>query len=175
AVGNAQRQVIVAQPGRDERPLVPITFDGPLPKPTGDRDQIRRDLESAGYAIAADIFSAGQAREMRDFLAAEIDREEAVDEERVRRFFTDADDRNRRLSGALLVNRHRWFREILEHPLAREITREVLGPQTLNESYLVHSYGANVTRPGSVAQPIHRDRSGAIPPSAGPAQTRFIW
>lgn len=175
AVGNSKRQEIREMPAVDPRPMKPLEFDGALPQPTKDMGQIKADLARAGYAIAADVFSKDTAREMRDFLAAEIDREETIDENRVRRFYTDADDLNRRLSGSQLVNRHKFFRNILEHPLALQITRDILGPQTLNESYLVHSYGANVTRPGSVAQPIHRDRSGAIALSAGPAQTRFIW
>lgn len=175
AVGNAKKQVTRDMGGGDKRPVKPLEFDGPLPQPTKDRDQIRADLDRAGYAIAAEMFSTAKAREMRDFLAAEIDREEAIDEERVRRFYTDNDDLNRRMSGAQLVNRHPFFRDILEHELPLHITREILGPQTLDESYLVHSYGANVTRPGSAQQGIHRDRSGAIPLSAGAAQTRFIW
>ena len=175
AVGNAKRQVVNDMPGGDQRPIKPLAFDGPLPQPTTDLEQIRADLSRAGYAIAAEVFTRDTAREMRDFLAAEIDREEQQDEERVRRFYTDNDDLNRRMSGALLVNRHKFFRDILEHPLPLQLTRELLGPQTLNESYLVHSYGANVTRPGSAAQAIHRDRSGNVPLSAGAAQTRFIW
>jgi ectoine hydroxylase-related dioxygenase (phytanoyl-CoA dioxygenase family) len=175
AVGNAKKQVIQNMGGEDTRPVKPLEFDGPLPRPTTDRDHIRADLDRAGYAIAADVFTRDKAREMRDFLAAEIARDEAIDEERVRRFYTDTDDLNRRMSGTELVNRHPFFRDILEHELPLQITRELLGPQTLNESYLVHSYGANVTRPGSAQQAIHRDRSGAVPLSAGAAQTRFIW
>lgn len=175
AIGNATKQVMQDMSGGDTRPVKPLEFDGPLPQPTRDRDQLRADLDRAGYAIAADMFPIAKAREMRDVLAAEIAREEAIDEDRVRRFYTDNDDLNRRMSGSQLVNRHPFFREILEHELPLQITREILGPQTLDESYLVHSYGANVTRPGSVQQGIHRDRSGAIPLSAGPAQTRFIW
>lgn len=175
AVGNAKKPINQSQGGADQRPIKPLEFDGPLPQPTTDMGQIRADLDRAGYAIAAEMFTTAKAREMRDFLAAEIDREEAIDEERVRRFFTDNDDLNRRMSGALLVNRHPFFRDILEHKLPLQLTREILGPQTLNESYLIHSYGANVTRPGSAQQAIHRDRSGAIPLSAGATQTRFIW
>lgn len=175
AVGNAKKQVTKNMGGVDTRPVKPLEFDGPLPKPTTDRDQIRADLDRAGYAIAAEVFTKEKAREMRDFLAAEIARDEAIDEERVRRFYTDNDDLNRRMSGAQLVNRHPFFRDILEHELPLQFTKELLGPQTLNESYLVHSYGANVTRPGSAQQGIHRDRSGAVPLVAGAAQTRFIW
>jgi len=175
AVGNAKRRQMPGMAGADQRPVKPIDFDGPLPRPTSDMNQIRADLDRAGYAIAADVFSADKAREMREFLCAEIARDEAIDEERVRRFYTDNDDLNRRMSGAELVNRHKFFRDILEHELPLQITKEVLGPQTHNESYLIHSYGANVTRPGSAQQGIHRDRGGNVPLSAGAAQTRFIW
>ncbi|GLV30483.1 hypothetical protein TomTYG75_29980 [Sphingobium sp. TomTYG75] len=175
ATGNAKRQVTHNMGAMDTRPVKPLEFDGPLPQPTKDMDQIRADLDRAGYAVAAEVVSKDKAREMRDFLAAEIAREEAIDEERVRRFYTDNDDLNRRMSGCHLMNRERFFRDILEHELPLQLTRELLGPQTLDESYLVHSYGANVTRPGSAQQGIHRDRSGAMPLSAGAAQTRFIW
>jgi len=160
--------------GADTRPVKPIDYAGPLPRPTTDPAQLRADLENAGYAIAADVFT-DKAKEMRDFLAAEIARDEAIDEERVRRFYTDSDDLNRRMSGAQLINRHKFFRDILEHDLPLQITKELLGPQTHDESYLIHSYGANVTRPGSAQQAIHRDRGGNVPLSAGAAQTRFIW
>ena len=136
----------------DTRPVKHLEFDGPLPQPTKDMDQIRADLDRAGYAIAA---ACGYV----DYTP----------------FHTDNDDLNRRMSGCHLMNRERFFRDILEHDLPLQITRELLGPQTLDESYLVHSYGANVTRPGSAQQGIHRDRSGAVPLSAGAAQTRFIW
>ncbi len=56
----------------DTRPVKPLEFDGPLPQPTTDMDQIRADLDRAGYAIAAEVVSSSKAREMRDFLAAEI-------------------------------------------------------------------------------------------------------
>jgi ectoine hydroxylase-related dioxygenase (phytanoyl-CoA dioxygenase family) len=174
AVGNARRLEVRAMAGADTRPVKPIDYTGPLPRPTTDPGQLRADLENAGYAIAADVFT-DKAKEMRDFLAAEIARDEAIDEERVRRFYTDSDDLNRRMSGAQLINRHKFFRDILEHDLPLQITKELLGPQTHDESYLIHSYGANVTRPGSAQQAIHRDRGGNVPLSAGAAQTRFIW
>lgn len=175
AVGNAKKQVMRDMGAADTRPIKALEYDGPLPSPTSDMNEIRADLQRAGYAIAANVITSQKAEEMRRFLADEITREEALDEERVRRFYTDNDDLNRRMSGSQLVNRHPFFRDILEHELPLQITKEILGPQTLNESYLVHSYGANVTRPGSAQQGIHRDRSGAIPLSAGAAQTRFIW
>lgn len=175
AVGNAKRQMMPQMAQADTRPLKPLEFDGPLPRPTTDIDEIRADLDRAGYAIAAEVISTQTAKDMRAFLAEQIAKDEAEDEERVRRFYTDNDDLNRRMSGAQLVNRHKFFRDILEHSLPLQLTKELLGPQTHEESYLIHSYGANVTRPGSAQQAIHRDRGGNVPLSAGAAQTRFIW
>jgi len=175
AIGNAKRQVLRDMAAADARPVKPLNFDGPLPAPTKDMDQIRADLDRAGYAIAADVFSADKAREMRDWLSAEITREEKIDEDRVRRFFTDNDDLNRRMSGSQLVNRHKFFRDILEHPLPLQITKEILGPQTLNESYLIHSYGANVTRPGSAAQGVLRQSSSVPPVPRRCAVERGLW
>jgi len=153
--------------------VVPVDFDGPLPRPTRDLDQVKADLHRAGYAILTDVLTPGDTREARQVLVDEIAREEALDENRVRRFYTDPDDKNRRLSR--LPNRHRWFRDFLEHPVAIELTKYILGPTLLNESYLVHSYGANLTRPGSGEQFIHLDRGMDFHDQTKPLQSRFIW
>jgi ectoine hydroxylase-related dioxygenase (phytanoyl-CoA dioxygenase family) len=153
--------------------VVPVDFDGPLPRPTRDLDQVKADLNRAGYAILTDVLTPGDTREARQVLVDEIAREEALDENRVRRFYTDPDDKNRRLSR--LPNRHRWFRDFLEHPVAIELTKYILGPTLLNESYLVHSYGANLTRPGSGEQFIHLDRGMDFHDQTKPLQSRFIW
>ncbi|ARS26121.1 phytanoyl-CoA dioxygenase family protein [Sphingomonas sp. KC8] len=153
--------------------VVAVDFDGPLPKPTRSLDNVRADLDRAGYAILADVLTPDEVRDARQVLVDEIAREEAIDENRVRRFFTDPDDKNRRLSR--LPNRHRVFRDFLEHPVALELTKYILGPTLLNESYLVHSYGANLTRPGSGAQFIHLDRGMNFHDQTKPLQSRFIW
>jgi len=153
--------------------VVPVDFDGPLPRPTRDLDQVKADLNRAGYAILTDVLTPGDTQEARRVLVDEIAREEALDENRVRRFYTDPDDKNRRLSR--LPNRHRWFRDFLEHPVAIELTKYILGPTLLNESYLVHSYGANLTRPGSGEQFIHLDRGMDFHDQTKPLQSRFIW
>jgi ectoine hydroxylase-related dioxygenase (phytanoyl-CoA dioxygenase family) len=153
--------------------VVPVDFDGPLPRPTRDLDQVKADLNRAGYAILTDVLTPGDTQEARQVLVDEIAREEALDENRVRRFYTDPDDKNRRLSR--LPNRHRWFRDFLEHPVAIELTKYILGPTLLNESYLVHSYGANLTRPGSGEQFIHLDRGMDFHDQTKPLQSRFIW
>ncbi len=174
AIGDAVKQGEYVVDAAPQQKRVPVAFDGLLPRPTRDMEQVRADLDRAGYAILLDAISPDEARTARSVLVDEIAREEAIDENRVRRFFTDPDDKNRRLSR--LPNRHKLFRDFLEHPVALELTKHILGPTLLNESYLVHSYGANVTRPGSAAQFVHLDRSGPDHRRYSlPLQSRFIW
>src|SRR6185503_2325741 len=106
--------------------VVPVDTSIELPRPTRDMEQIKADLARAGYAIMLDVLKPAEVREFRQVLVDEIAREEALDENRVRRFYTDPDDKNRRLSR--LPNRHRWFRDVLEHPVALQLTRHILGP-----------------------------------------------
>lgn len=151
--------------------VVALDFDGPLPAPTASIETAKADLDRAGYAILTGVLSADQVRTARRVLTSEIAREEALDEDRVRRFFVDPDSKNRRLYR--LPDRHPLFREILEHAVALELTKHILGPTILNESYLLHSADCNVTRPGSGAQLIHTDSSTNL--QTKPFQSRFIW
>jgi ectoine hydroxylase-related dioxygenase (phytanoyl-CoA dioxygenase family) len=151
-------------------------FDGPLPRPTSDLDTAKADLASAGYAIVIGVLGAGDVRTARGALADEIAREESIDPGRVHRYESvglDPDDTNRRLKR--LPDRHPLFRSVLEHPVVLDLTRYILGPTLLDESYLLHSADANVTRPGGVAQPLHRDRTVKFVGDPGvPLQSRFI-
>ncbi len=173
AIGNSVLMEDYTDNGAPVRKVVPVDFTGSLPRPTRDLDQVRADLGQAGYAILEGALTLEEVCEARQVLVDEIAREEAIDENRVRRFFTDPDDKNRRLSR--LPDRHKWFRDFLENPVALELTKYILGPTLLNESYLVHSYGANVTRPGSGEQFIHLDRGMDFHDQRKALQSRFIW
>jgi ectoine hydroxylase-related dioxygenase (phytanoyl-CoA dioxygenase family) len=155
---------------------VPVVFDGPLPKPTSSLDAAKGDLARAGYAILVEAMSSNDVREARRALAAEIAHEESIDARLVHRYESvglDPDDTNRRLKR--LPDRHPLFRSVLEHSVVLELTRHILGPTLFNESYLVHSHDANVTRPGGVAQGLHRDRTVKLNGDPGvPLQSRFI-
>ena len=170
--------LLIDNPKDSELPpvrVVPLDFDGPLPTPTPSIDAAKADLDRAGYAILTDVLSRDEVREARQALADEIAREEAIDESRVHRFELeglDPDDTNRRLKR--LPDRHRLFRAPLEHPAVLDLTRHILGPTLLNESYLVHSYDANVTRPGGRAQHLHLDRTKLYDGHTTPLQSRFI-
>jgi ectoine hydroxylase-related dioxygenase (phytanoyl-CoA dioxygenase family) len=151
---------------------VPVDPGIVLPRPTADLETAKADLDRAGYAILTNAIGAETTRSARQVLAAEIAREEAIDQDRVSKFFVDPDAKNRRLNR--LPDRHRVFRDILEHPTILALTKHILGPTVLDESYLVHSLDANVTRPGSGEQFIHLDASNGVGHTA-PNQSRFIW
>ena len=153
--------------------VVPVDVNITLPQPTNDIEVVKADLERAGYAILTNAVPMDVTRTARQVVADEIAREEAIDENRVARFFVDPDAKNRRLNR--LPDRHKVFRDILENPSVTELTKYLLGPTVLNESYLVHSIDANVTRPGSGAQFIHLDASNDTTGQLRPNQARFIW
>ena len=171
ATGNAKQQEQNTTPKPAK--VIPVDTSIELPQPTRSLEQVKADLDRAGFAILEGVLTDAESREVRDIVDSEIRREEALDENTVRRFYTDPDAKNRRLSR--LPNRHKWLRDLLEHPVALEMTRHILGPQLFDESFLVHSYGANITRPGSAQQFIHRDRGVAQPFIDGALQSRFIW
>lgn len=114
ATGNAkqQEQINIPKPAK----VVPVDTSIELPRPTHSLDQVKADLDRAGFAILEGVLTDAQAREVRDIVDSEIRREEAKDENTVRRFYTDPDAKNRRLSR--LPNRHKWLRYLLEHPVA---------------------------------------------------------
>jgi ectoine hydroxylase-related dioxygenase (phytanoyl-CoA dioxygenase family)/MFS family permease len=151
-------------------------FDGQLPRPTSNLDAAKADLAVVGYAIVTGALNSDEVREARHALATEIAREESIDPRAVHRWECDAldpDDTNRRLKR--LPDRHPLFRSVLEQPVVLELTRHILGPTLFNESYLLHSHDANVTRPGGLAQALHRDRTVKFQGDPGtPLQSRFI-
>lgn len=173
AVGNSVKQESWKGGAAPVAQVAKLNFAGPLPKPTRDLEQIKADLDTAGYAIYADALTQAEAIEVRGIVDLELRRDEALSEDKVRRFYTDPDDKNRRLQN--LPDRHKWFQDLLEHPVALDLTRHILGSNIMRESYLVHSYGANITRPGSGQQFIHKDRSSKQAVVSGALQSRFIW
>ena len=153
--------------------VVPLDFKEPLPQPTPDLETAKADLARAGYAILTGAVLPEKVGLAREVLASEIAKEEAADINRVSQFFVDPDAKNRRLDR--LPDRHPVFLELLEQPVLLALVKHILGPTPLNESYLVQSLDANVTRPGSGAQFIHLDTARDTGQQKVPYHARFIW
>jgi ectoine hydroxylase-related dioxygenase (phytanoyl-CoA dioxygenase family) len=173
AVGNTIAQDDFKVARTEPAVVIPLDFEGPLPKPTPDIETAKADLDRAGYAILTGAILPDKVELARQVLMSEIAREEALDVTRVSQFFVDPDAKNRRLDR--LPYRHPVFLELLEQPALLEMVKHILGPTVLNESYLVQSLDANVTRPGSGAQFIHLDAARETRDQAVPYQARFIW
>jgi ectoine hydroxylase-related dioxygenase (phytanoyl-CoA dioxygenase family) len=173
-----EESLVISSRNEDEAQAVAVAldFEGPLPGPTSDLDRAKADVARAGYAIVLDVMSADDVRRARRALVAEIAADEAMDARLVHRWESeglDPDATNRRLKR--LPDRHPLFRSVLEHPVVLDLTRHILGPTLYDESYLVHSHDANVTRPGGGAQGLHRDRTVKLDDDPGVAlQSRFI-
>jgi ectoine hydroxylase-related dioxygenase (phytanoyl-CoA dioxygenase family) len=144
-----------------------------FPRPTRDLDQALSDLEAWGYGLIEGALDPAQVAALRGQLMASIAEEEAADPDAVRGSYTFRDDRVRTLRE--LPNRHRLFRDLLEHPLPLELTARVFGPQYLDESYLVFGASAFVQTPGAQAQGIHADQDHVRPYVDAPLQLRVMW
>jgi len=63
------------------------------------------------------------------------------------------------------------FRELIQHPLAVEMVREVVGPD-----FLISNFTANIARPGSKSMALHSDQSLVVPePWLQPWAVNIIW
>ncbi len=127
----------------------------------------RRDLKQTGLGVIRGVLGPAELQRVRDA----VDR--AIDEDRakgvpVEGFDFDPDDRNVRLFD--LVNKDAAFRDLVEHPLAMAMTREVLG-----DSILLSNFSGNRTGPGSGAMGMHADQSYVPTPWPEPMAFNVAW
>jgi hypothetical protein len=63
------------------------------------------------------------------------------------------------------------FRVLIQHPMAVEIVRSLLGPD-----FLISNFTANIARPGSRSMPLHSDQAIVVPePWHHPWALNIIW
>lgn len=63
------------------------------------------------------------------------------------------------------------FRDMIQHPLAVECVRKVLG-----EHFMISNFTANIARPGSKSMALHSDQSLVVPePWMAPWSVNIIW
>ncbi len=150
-----------------------------LPRPTKDLVQAQSDLGRWGYCLLEDAISPALLIQCRNRLT------EQAAGEKARGFafedggpqqqwgdFTDEDGRvrpeafraenggvNQRVW--MLANKGQAFLDVLEEEKILGMVGHVLG-----ERFILHSYTANIARPGGVAMPLHIDQWWAPEPTA---------
>ncbi|OQV06343.1 hypothetical protein CLAIMM_10921 [Cladophialophora immunda] len=125
-----------------------------LPTPTEDIDQVRRDLKEFGYGLVKNALTRDQVE-----LLAEAIRQQGRGEVEAGVAARDGGPNAPNQRIWTLINKGQEFLDLLEHPLIDEVI-----PENLGEHFLVHSYSANIARPGNTPMMLHTDQVGIQPP-----------
>ncbi|KAL2433466.1 hypothetical protein ABEF95_001706 [Exophiala dermatitidis] len=125
-----------------------------LPSPTEDLDQVMADIRQFGYGLVKNALSLEQIQTLKSAVEQQ-GRGEA--EAGVAKKDGGPHAPNQRIW--TLINKGKEFHDLLEHPLVDEVVPELLG-----EHALLHSYSANIARPGNVPMMLHTDQVAIQPP-----------
>jgi ectoine hydroxylase-related dioxygenase (phytanoyl-CoA dioxygenase family) len=131
-------------------------------------DERTRQLHDDGFCIVDEVLDAAAVRDVRRRLVA------AAEESRRRGVDTfmpvlDPNDRNVRVFN--LLDLDPVFVELIQHPLAIELVRELLG-----DGFLISNFTANIALPGSRSMNLHADQAIVIPePWLAPWAINIIW
>jgi ectoine hydroxylase-related dioxygenase (phytanoyl-CoA dioxygenase family) len=131
--------------------LSPAERAAALPPATRDIEQAKRDIAEYGICIVADVLTPDQlARARKAFYhAAEEDRARGQEQ----KFGLDyaEDDSNQRVWN--LLSRDPIFSDLVEHPIALELVKSVLGWPAL-----LGNISGNLTGPGGGEMVLHADQ-----------------
>lgn len=135
---------------------VPPSFaaDAKLPQPTEDLDQVKKDISEFGYGLVKNALTPEQVATLKKAV-----KEQAAGERAAGVAANDGGPNapNQRLW--TLINKGQEFVDLLDHPLIDDVVPELLG-----EHALLHSYSANIARPGNVPMQLHTDQVAIQPP-----------
>jgi fumagillin biosynthesis dioxygenase len=126
------------------------------------------DLKSNGYCIIPSVLPPDQVQATLSRLW------QAAEESRKRGNPThlpqlDPNESNVRVF--YLMELDPLFRELIQHPIAVKMVREVLG-----HDFLISNFTANIARPGSQSMGLHSDQSLVVPePWVQPWAVNIIW
>jgi hypothetical protein len=125
-----------------------------LPKPTEDIEQVKADMKEFGYGLVKNALSAEQIYTLKEAV-----RQQAEGEVKAGVAAKDGGPTAPNQRIWTLINKGQEFLDLLEHPLIDEIV-----PETLGEHALIHSYSANIARPGNSPMMLHTDQVAIQPP-----------
>ena len=149
-----------------------------LPKPTKDLARARADINLWGYCLLKDAVPMSLVERcrlrLREQAAAEKEQGLAFEDGGPNQQWGDFTDNNGRVrpeafrakNGGInqrvwmLVNKGQAFLDLLELDSLNEIVRHVLG-----DKFIIHSYTANIAKPGGIVMPLHIDQWWAPEPT----------
>lgn len=128
----------------------------------------KAQLADEGWCVLPDVLDPARTKEALDRLWAAADESERRG---VATFMPVLDPNASNVRVFYLLELDAIFRELIQHPTALEMVREVLGPQ-----FLISNFTANIARPGSKSMALHSDQSLVVPePWVHPWAMNIIW
>ncbi len=128
----------------------------------------KAQLRDEGWCVVHDVLDAADARRALDRLWA------AAGESRRRgvpTFMPVLDPNESNVRVFYLLELDALFRELIQHPVAVDMVRSLLG-----ENFLISNFTANIARPGSRSMALHSDQSLVMPePWVHPWAMNIIW
>ncbi|RFU28414.1 hypothetical protein B7463_g7915, partial [Scytalidium lignicola] len=125
-----------------------------LPQPTEDIEQVKRDIAEFGYGLVKNALNSEEVSTLKKAVF-----EQAAGEAKAGVAAKDGGPNAPNQRIWTLINKGQEFIDLLDHPLIDEIVPELLGEQAL-----LHSYSANIARPGNVPMQLHTDQVAIQPP-----------
>src|ERR1700722_17977819 len=142
--------------------------DGAIVGPAAEIAAARAQLRDEGWCVVPDVLGAARSAEVLGRLWAASRAFEAMGES-THMPVLDPNPSNVRVF--YLLELDAVFRDLIQHPLAVEMVRQVVGHE-----FLISNFTANIARPGSKSMALHSDQSLVVPaPWVEPWATNIIW
>ncbi|ESZ93196.1 hypothetical protein SBOR_6428 [Sclerotinia borealis F-4128] len=135
-------------------PLKKFTGNERLPQPTEDLEQVKADMREFGYGLVKNALTPEEITKYQRAVKLQ-----AAGETKAGVAANDGGPNTPNQRIWTLTNKGQEFVDMLEHPLIDEIVPEFLGEQAL-----LHTYTANIARPGNVPMQLHTDQVAIQPP-----------
>jgi ectoine hydroxylase-related dioxygenase (phytanoyl-CoA dioxygenase family) len=135
---------------------------------TVDLSAAKRQLKDDGWCVVPNVLAAKRASHVLGRLWAAAEESERLG---IPTFLPILDPNASNVRVFYLLERDEIFRELIQHPLAVEIVRSLLGSE-----FLISNFTANIARPGSKSMTMHSDQSLVVPaPWVHPWALNIIW
>jgi ectoine hydroxylase-related dioxygenase (phytanoyl-CoA dioxygenase family) len=137
-------------------------------RPAAELAAAKAQLKDEGWCVLPGVLDAARSQQVLDRLWAAAGEFERRGEDT---FMPVLDPNASNVRVFYLMELDAIFRELIAHPLAVEMVREVIGPE-----FLISNFTANIARPGSKSMALHSDQSLVVPaPWLEPWATNIIW